>query len=224
MRFRLSAPANRRALRCWAPRGMRTSLAVAFWVACLSPAACVSEGDELWSTVDVSLMGGAFSGATSVVLPIHRVELHVTTTDGDSDVIAATNALIDDDGAWHSGSVTTSVDLLSHTEASQAARLASVRVPPGKINQIRIFLTPGQPATLSTPSGSCAVDLSTIPSGGIKVTGPWRALDTFRGVSHKGILKLDLQESLNKLGDCYKLTPALSVEQWKTDGKTVVVY
>lgn len=185
-------------------------------------ASCVAEGDESWSTVDLALMASSSPSAQSVVLPIDKVDIHVSELNA-PEVFAASNPIIDGDDNWHSIAVGRDIELVGHQAIADALDLGSVRVPPGKITQFRIVLLAGKPATVKTAKGSCTVDVSGIGKAGIKVTEPYRAFDTMQRVTHRGLLQLDLAKAFVPSGSCYKLIAALGVTQWTTDGKTVTV-
>jgi hypothetical protein len=185
-------------------------------VAALALCACTADGNDNLSTVELQLAssGPMPAGADTLSLVVRSVAVHVG--DSGAEALAADDFGSDADGRWHTLSVERAV-----TFPNSGIALGSLKLPAGAITQIRLNL--GSAAGLVAPQGGCTLDLTPYATTGWRLSLPFKPFATYHGVSHVGLLALDLSATLIPTGNCFGLQPTLGVASWLSSGHPISV-
>ena len=163
----------------------------------------------------------------NVFVTLSRVEVHVVPPGGedrsgpddDSDHGTATTAEGGSAGEDESGWVTIplatrQLDLMA-LQSDPAATLGQLHLPAGKITQIRLFLDPaGRNVVVLSDGTSCGIDLGAIPTTGIRITQPFKAINLPANEKVTIFVDLDLRAEQTSSGTCtYRIDPVIQIER-----------
>jgi hypothetical protein len=159
-----------------------------------------------------------------VEVTLSRVEVHVADgdddgdDDGDEGESSKNGADADDDdegSGWKTvASPAGTFDLVA-LQNDVRVTLGELELPSGKITQIRLFIDPNGKNQVELQSGqTCALDLSSVPTTGIKINHPFKALDVEDSSELHLVVDFDLKESLDQTGACaFTLKPVIKLKR-----------
>jgi hypothetical protein len=189
---------------------------IAFVPAALLLAAC---GD---TTVTLELTDAPPDMATieHVFITLDRVEVHVAgddDDDGDAKKDVADDE--DHDGGWHTVAAPAGTFDLVALRNDVRASLGELQLGSGKITQIRLFIATSDQNEVVLVSGeSCALDLEQVPTTGIKINHPFKAIDVEDSSKINLVVDFDLAESVDQVGECaFRLKPVIKLKRVEKD-------
>lgn len=192
----------------------------------LAVTACGSAG----STATLKLMDATKDSVSKVEITIASMQVHVVKSDDSKTQADPADASIDDattatDGetyGWQSLAVNQKIDLLAHVGEGAAATLGDLKLPEGKITQIRLVLdtTAGNNvATKKADGTTCNLGTEKVAKKGIKINHVFKAFQSKDNAKHDVIVDFDVEDSLKENQDgCWDLEPKLKLVKVKTDG------
>jgi hypothetical protein len=161
-----------------------------------------------------------------VLVTLSRVEVHVADgddADDDADEQPSQHGAEEDDDDGDSGWQTVAspagtFDLVA-LQNDVRATLGTLELPSGKITQIRLFIDPNGLNQVELQGGEiCALDLSSVPTTGVKINHPFKALDVEDSSELHIVVDFDLKESLDQTGACaFALKPVIKLKRVDKD-------
>jgi hypothetical protein len=156
-----------------------------------------------------------------VFITLERVEVHVAGDDDDDDDDDAKKGVPDDEerAGWRDVvPPTNTFDLMALRNDVRAA-LGELELPSGKITQIRLFIAnDGKNEIVLVDGDVCALDLEQVPSTGIKINHPFKAIDVEDSSKVNLVVDFDLTESVDQSGPCsFRLKPVIKLKHVETD-------
>jgi len=150
-----------------------------------------------------------------VYLTIQEVDVHVATTP----TIVPLDHGVDEDtdvgGRWIATDLRTprTIDLMTLQGGVAAALDPVVSLPAGQITQIRLVLDrAGDHQVVLTDGTRCTLDLSQVPSTGVKIANPFPPVQVGDGTPVRIVVAVDLEHSLSVTGMCsYRLDPVINI-------------
>jgi hypothetical protein len=167
---------------------------------------------------------------SKVEITIASMQVHVVKPDDSKNQADPADASIDDastatDGetyGWQSLAVNQKIDLLAHVGEGAAATLGDLKLPEGKITQIRLVLdtTAGNNVATKKDGTTCNLGTEKVAKKGIKINHVFKAFQSKENAKHDVIVDFDVNDSLkeNKETGCWNLEPKLKLVKVKTDG------
>jgi hypothetical protein len=155
-----------------------------------------------------------------VLITLERVEVHVAGDDDDDD--DATPGVPDDDdhdGGWRTVAAPAGTFDLVALQNDVRASLGELELGSGKITQIRLFIAPsGQNEVVLVGGETCALDLEQVPTTGIKINHPFKAIDVEDSSKINLVVDFDLAESVDQAGTCsFRLKPVIKLKHVEKD-------
>lgn len=200
---------------------MKTNRALTLAAAVLA-AACSGNNDaepgpQTPPSLSFALFDAPPEGVTSVRLSIAAIQVHVDGLDATA-TPAPEDASIDNDGKWKSLPVDAVIDLVQHQGEAAAKNLGEIRLPEGKITQLRLLVDKTKPNQATWNGADCDLDLSKINDNGIKVNHAFKAVEA-RNDDHLGLyVDFDLGQSLKQQGSCFEVRPVLKLAKAVKNG------
>ncbi|HEY3494116.1 MAG TPA: DUF4382 domain-containing protein [Polyangiaceae bacterium] len=173
------------------------------------------------TTVVVELTDAPPDTATieHVYVSLDRVELHVAGDDGDDDAEDgdAEDGNADPDestSGWRTVAAPAGTFDLVALRNDVRATLGELELGSGKITQIRLFIeAEGQNEVVLVSGERCALDLRRVPTTGVKINHPFKALDVEDSDTLRLVVDFDLVESLDQTGPCaFTLKPVIKLK------------
>lgn len=172
-----------------------------------------------------------------VYVTLNHVEVHVAGADDDGADAGAESAKSKDDtetsdggendtsdgedgaGGWRTVTPKAGTFDLVALQNDVRAALGELDLPSGKITQIRLFIDgAGKNEVVLTSGETCPLDLSNVPSTGIKINHPFKALDVEDSSKLNLVVDFDLNESLDQGGTCsFTLKPVIKLKHVEKD-------
>jgi hypothetical protein len=161
-----------------------------------------------------------------VFITLERVEVHVAgnddddDNDNDNDNDAKKNSVGDDDRAgWRTVPAPDSTFDLVALQNDVRASLGELELPSGKITQIRLFMAlDGRNEVVLVSGDTCALDLEQVPTTGIKINHPFKAIDVEDSSKINLVVDFDLAESVDQIGACeFRLKPVIKLKHVEKD-------
>lgn len=99
------------------------------------------------------------------------------------------------------------------------ATLGELELPDGKITQIRLFIDESGDNRVDLIDGdSCDLDLSHVPTTGVKINHPFKALDIGDSSRIRVVVDFDVADSLDQTGKCeFALKPVIKLKRVERD-------
>jgi hypothetical protein len=152
-----------------------------------------------------------------VFITLERVEVHVAGDDADDDDDAKKDVAEDEDhdGGWRTVAAPAGTFDLVALRNDVRASLGELQLGSGKITQIRLFIATSEQNEVVLVGGeSCALDLEQVPTTGIKINHPFKAIDVEDSSKINLVVDFDLAESVDQVGECeFKLKPVIKLKR-----------
>jgi hypothetical protein len=156
-----------------------------------------------------------------VFITLERVEVHVAGDDDDDDDDDAKKDVAPDDhdGGWRDVPAPESTFDLVALQNDVRASLGELELPSGKITQIRLFMAlDGRNEVVLVNGETCALDLEQVPTTGIKINHPFKAIDVEESSKINLVVDFDLAESVDQVGACeFRLKPVIKLKHVEKD-------
>jgi hypothetical protein len=156
-----------------------------------------------------------------VFITLERVEVHVAGDDDDDDDDAKKGVVDGDDhsAGWRTVPAPDSTFDLVALRNDVRASLGELELPSGKITQIRLFIARGGKNEVVLVDGdTCALDLEQVPTTGIKINHPFKAIDVEDSSKVNLVVDFDLAESVDQVGACeFRLKPVIKLKHVEKD-------
>ena len=162
-----------------------------------------------------------------VQVTLSRVEVHVAGGDDaddeddekGSDKDATEHDDADEGSGWRTVAAQAGTFDLVALQNDVRAKLGELELPSGKITQIRLFIDPaGTNQVVLVGGETCALDLSAVPTTGVKINHPFKALDVEDSSELHIVVDFDLKSSLDQTGSCsFALKPVIKLKHVEQD-------
>ena len=151
-----------------------------------------------------------------VYVSLDHVELHVAGNDGADEDRAQPDS--DSDGGWHTVMPETKTFDLVALRNDVTETLGELELSSGKITQIRLFIDgDGRNEVVLADGRHCALDLDSVPTTGVKINHPFKALDVEESDALRLVVDFDLVESLDQTDACaFSLKPVIKLKHVET--------
>jgi hypothetical protein len=153
-----------------------------------------------------------------VFITLERVEVHVAGGDDDDDGKKDDTDHEDRAGWRNVVPPTNTFDLMALRNDVRAA-LGELELPSGKITQIRLFIAQaGKNEVVLVDGDVCPLDLEQVPTTGIKINHPFKAIDVEDSSKLNLVVDFDLTESVDQSGPCsFRLKPVIKLKHVEND-------
>ena len=125
----------------------------------------------------------------------------------------------DDDGSWVTRARDPQTFDLLGLQNDVTASLGELKLPEGKITQIRLHIDTAGTNEIHLQDGRvCAMDVSSVSHEGVKINHVFKALDVQAGHRTSVVVDLDLKESVSQEGACaFRLNPVIKLKSSRMD-------
>jgi hypothetical protein len=158
---------------------------------------------------------------------IARLQLHVDPAGGATSRPASDKSY-DRDDLWHTGGIGRTLDLSQLGADGEPLLLATVDVPEGQLDQLRLTVDLAGEQSVTVDGKGCKLELAAMPKittteRAFKVSEPFGALGLFRNLDHEVVLAIDPAQSLIAYQGCWALKPVMRVSALRVSGKSLAV-